>query len=105
MEKTINILAEFGEKRTESTKTFLMSDGTFMKAVYGEAIHYKDSTGTWQDIDNTLSVVDGKAPEDAQQLENGAGKMKVRLEKHLKNGKTICLLFQNRCLRKDWKAS
>nr|WP_319489347.1 DNRLRE domain-containing protein [uncultured Caproiciproducens sp.] len=91
MEKTLEILAEFGEKRTESTKTFLMSNGTFMMAAYGEAIHFKDSTGTWQDIDNTLSVVDGEATEDARQLENGAGKMKVRLEKRLKNGKAVTL--------------
>lgn len=84
-------MAEFGEKRTESTKTFLMSDGTFMRAAYGEAIHYRDSAGIWRDIDNTLSIADAKAAEEAGQFENGAGKMKVRLEKHLKNGQAVTM--------------
>ncbi len=85
------IVAEYPEMRTESTKTFLMSDGTFMKAAYNEPIHYKDNTGTWQDIDNTLSVTNTKALVNAQVMENKAGNTKFGLSKTIKPGNTISL--------------
>jgi len=85
------IVAEYPEMRTESTKTFLMSDGTFLKAAYNEPIHYKDSSGTWQDIDNTLSVTNTKALTGTQVLENKAGNTKFSLSKTIKPGNTISL--------------
>ena len=49
-------IAEIQEKRTSNSKTFLMSDGTYMNAVYSEQIHYSDN-GEWKDIDNSFSNV------------------------------------------------
>ena len=42
------------EEREENSKTFLMSDGTFMVAQYGAPVHYEDENQEWQEIDNTL---------------------------------------------------
>ncbi|WP_169009407.1 hypothetical protein, partial [Faecalispora jeddahensis] len=35
------IITEYPEKRTETSKTFFMSDGTFLTASYREPIHYQ----------------------------------------------------------------
>ena len=78
------IITEYPEKRTETSKTFLMSDGTFLAASYDQPIHYKDDLGLWQDIDNTLSVTDAKAPETSQRLINKAGRTSISLEKVIK---------------------
>ena len=45
---------ELVEKRTASTKTFKLENGSYYLAQYDTNIHYKDEVGAWQDIDNTL---------------------------------------------------
>lgn len=40
--------------REENTKHFIMEDGTYQAVSYGGAVHWLDSDGNWQDIDNTL---------------------------------------------------
>lgn len=61
------ILGEVEEFRTENTKHYRHKDGTYTAAVYSEPVHYLNSTGEWQDIDNTLALnssrksVSGKA--------------------------------------------
>lgn len=50
------ILGEVEELRTENTKHFRHKDGTYTAAVYSEPVHYIDSNGSWQDIDNTLTL-------------------------------------------------
>ncbi len=44
---------EFVDKRTETSKQFLMNDGTIMVQNYGVPIHYEDE-GEYKEIDNTL---------------------------------------------------
>ncbi len=44
--------------RSEDGKHFKLSDGSFLSVSYFEPVHYEDSEGKWQDIDNTL-VLDG----------------------------------------------
>ena len=51
----VTVLGEVEELREENTKHFRLSDGTFVAVDYGMAIHYEDSEGNWQDIDNTIS--------------------------------------------------
>lgn len=85
------IITEYPEKRTETSKTFLMSDGTFLAASYDQPIHYKDDLGLWQDIDNTLSVTDAKAPETSQRLTNKAGRTSISLEKIIKPKGSVTL--------------
>ncbi len=50
------ILSEVEEEREEDSKTFYMSDGSFMVAQYDVPIHYEDEEGEWQEIDRTLEL-------------------------------------------------
>lgn len=51
----VTVLGEVEELREENIKHFRLSDGTFVAVDYGMAVHYEDSEGSWQDIDNTIS--------------------------------------------------
>lgn len=55
------ILNEMVEWRTESTKYFRNSDGSYTAAQYSFPVHYEDN-GEWKEIDNTLTekAVKGK---------------------------------------------
>ena len=44
------------EKRTATSKTFRLEDGSFYIAQYDSDIHYLDESGAWQEIDNTLTA-------------------------------------------------
>lgn len=50
------IVGEIKELRTENAKHYRHKDGTYTAAIYPEPIHYMDSTGSWQDVDNTLTL-------------------------------------------------
>ncbi|MCM1544366.1 MAG: DNRLRE domain-containing protein, partial [Ruminococcus sp.] len=50
----LKIIDEKYEERDEFSKTFLMSDGSFQKAVYMQPIHYRDGD-EWLDYDNSLT--------------------------------------------------
>ncbi len=51
----VTVLGEVEELREENIKHFRLSDGTFVAVDYGMAVHYEDSEGSWQDINNTIS--------------------------------------------------
>ena len=46
---------EITEMREENVKTFRLKDGSYVAAQYNSPVHRKDSSGNWQDIDNTLT--------------------------------------------------
>lgn len=48
------ILSELEELRKSNEKHFLCSDGNIVAVRYQEDVHYADSNGKWQDIDNTI---------------------------------------------------
>jgi len=50
------VLGEVEDRRTENTKTFRMSDGSYIVADYGKRIHFEDENGNLQDYDNSLAV-------------------------------------------------
>ncbi|MCH5198285.1 MAG: DNRLRE domain-containing protein, partial [Oscillospiraceae bacterium] len=54
----IYILSEITEDRTEYTKTFRMSDGSFTLAQYSYPIHFLDEDDIWQDYDNSFEEKD-----------------------------------------------
>lgn len=54
--KTSENLYEDISLREEATKYFRHSSGKYTAVVYNEPVHYKDSNGEWQDIDNRLSL-------------------------------------------------
>lgn len=41
-------------ERTQTSKTFNNSDGTYTTEIYEAPIHFKDNKGNWKDIDNGL---------------------------------------------------
>ncbi|HEX2939317.1 MAG TPA: DNRLRE domain-containing protein, partial [Ruminiclostridium sp.] len=49
------IIGEETGKREINSKTFRLSDGTFEVAQYDYPIHYKDNSGSWQNIDNSVT--------------------------------------------------
>lgn len=57
----VTVVCEEETLRTETEKHFRMSDGSFMAVSYGIPVHYMDEDGTWQDIDNTLSLSDDQS--------------------------------------------
>ena len=55
------VLGEVETLRQEGIKHFRMSDGSFVAVDYGMPVHFKDSQGDWQDIDNSLTLTTDKA--------------------------------------------
>ncbi len=55
------IIGEIESERTENTKHFRLSDGSFIAATYPEPVHYMVD-GEWEEIDNTLveKTIDGE---------------------------------------------
>lgn len=49
-----NIVAELTDERTETTKNFLLDDGTEMIAEYNQPVHYKNNKGKWVEYNNSL---------------------------------------------------
>jgi hypothetical protein len=73
------------EDRTETSTTYLQSDGSYKTEILPQPIRYKSSTGEWRPIDNTLVGSDrpGYAVENAQNdysllIPSDAGNLPVR---------------------------
>ena len=58
-EAPVQLVGEMTESRTETEKHFRLSDGSFLAVQYGMPIHYEAEDGTWQDIDNSLTLRNG----------------------------------------------
>lgn len=84
-----DIIAEDTAKRTEESKTFLLSNGTYMTAVYADSVHYKDANNAWQDIDNSLQDEAASAEDGGSELKTRKSKDQIRVAKKLKSGKTV----------------
>ncbi len=52
--KNVALVGEVESMRTEGSKTFQRVDGTYVLALYNEAVHYQKD-GKWEEIDNSLS--------------------------------------------------
>ena len=48
-------VSEIVERREASAKHFRLPDGSYTLVSYETPVHYLDSTGTWQDINNRLT--------------------------------------------------
>ena len=49
------IVSELKDKRSADTKTFLMSDGSYLHAVYPEQVHYRENN-EWVDVANSFET-------------------------------------------------
>lgn len=52
---TVYVLAEDTTKRSAFEKHYYCSDGTFVAVTYPEAVHYKDESGEWLNVDMRLA--------------------------------------------------
>ena len=50
------IVAEAADRRSESTKQFLMDDGSYLLVEYPMNVHYRGSDGEWVDYNNTMNT-------------------------------------------------
>ena len=48
------VLGEITELREENVKHFRMDNGTYTAVMYDQPVHYIDSEGEWQNVDNSL---------------------------------------------------
>ena len=49
-----HIVAELDGERSETTKTFRMSDGSYTLVTYDQPVHYETEEGVYEEIDNTM---------------------------------------------------
>ena len=59
-----NIIAELTDERTQTSKEFLLDDGTKMIAEYGTPVHYQDDKDNWVEYNNSLKVENSTATAD-----------------------------------------
>ena len=71
------IIDEDESLRDESSRSFLSSDGSIVKAIYSIPIHYQDEEGKWNEINNTL--VDDE--ESSSGYKNRDGKHRIKFSK------------------------
>ena len=75
-------VGELVSLREESSKQFLMSDGTVSLVQYETDVHYQDDAGEWQEIDNSLGDEDASDSSDASGYSTKAGKVKFKFAKN-----------------------
>ena len=89
----VYVLGEVIENRTETTKTFRMSDGSFIAADYGKTVHYADENGAWLDYDNTWQFADAAADEDMAGYENKDADVRIKLANNSNSNNLLKLTF------------
>ena len=63
-------MGEVESLRTEDTKHFRMSDGSFSAVSYGIPVHYQDEDGNWKDINNVPVMTMSAAGDDIYRIVN-----------------------------------
>jgi YD repeat-containing protein len=76
------------DKRTENSKTYKLDEKHNVTEIYFDKIHYKDSNGQLQDIDNTL-VSKGKG--NGEVYQNKENDFSVSLPKSIEKGEGITI--------------
>ncbi|MCM1271713.1 MAG: DNRLRE domain-containing protein, partial [Ruminococcus flavefaciens] len=79
------IVAEETDMRGENEKHYRLEDGSYVAAQYPTAVHYKDETGNWIDIDNTLSFEESKSDNDFDGYTNKDNSFNVKLAENAEN--------------------
>ena len=83
------IVSEVTEERTEYTKTFVMSDGSFTRTLYSQPIHFK-SNDYWVDYDNTL-----KESQNGEIYTTSSRETSVSLSSKAAEGRTVFIEGDN----------
>ncbi|MFI5712279.1 hypothetical protein [Kribbella sp. NPDC051620] len=84
---------ELDSKRTASSKSFVMSDGTTQTVLSTEPVHYRDGKGHWQDIDTKVTGGTGEDSfqNDKNSFRSNFGKSTDRLISFEADGASISL--------------
>ena len=82
------IVAEVTEKREADKKVYLLSDGSYMSAVYPQQVHYEEN-GKWEDIDN--SFASGVDDDGESTVENSKNSFKIKFANKAKDKKLVSL--------------
>lgn len=77
--------------RTEDGKHFRLSDGSYISVSYGMPVHYADENGEWQDIDNTLQLMNSRRESAMYAAENGASA--VSFSENLSDGRLFTTTY------------
>ena len=98
-EEEPTVIGEDTERRnSENTKYFKMSDGTVKAAMYNDPVLYKDETGKWQEIDNSLdssNEVSNDEASDFNGYETKKNKFKVKFAKNASQKKLVSMKMDN----------
>mgnify|MGYP006912197745 CR=1 FL=1 len=74
----VDAVAEVVEKRSDSGKVFLMSDGSYAAVEYAQRIHYMDKAGNRQEYDNTLRAEGSRYAGDEPGYVNSSSDLRVK---------------------------
>ncbi|WP_050615353.1 DNRLRE domain-containing protein [Bacillus testis] len=79
--KELKRTEELPDKRTENSKTFLNSDGSYTTKISQTPIHFKDQKGAWKEISNELIET-----QDKKEYTNKANDFSVNFRKEFAKG-------------------
>ncbi|MBO5016357.1 MAG: hypothetical protein J6C92_11155, partial [Bacteroidaceae bacterium] len=86
------IVGEEVSLREEGVKHFRLSDGSYIAVSYGMPVHYKDSNGDWQDIDNR-PIMATAGEDDVYQISNAG--LSTSFSSTLTNGDVLTSSYGN----------
>ena len=89
-----NIVAELTDERTETSKEFLLDDGTKMIAEYSQPVHYKNSKGKWVEYNNSLKMANSTSTADEasnEEYTNKSSDIDIKLSNKAKANNMIKL--------------
>lgn len=89
------VIGEVEGKRTETSKTFRMSDGTYYLADYGFSVHYRDANNEWADYDNTLTFDETVDSDGMNGYVNNLSDVGVKFAKNAKSSNLLKLTSGN----------
>ena len=81
-----HVVGEVNEERTETGKRFRLADGSYAAVEYGAPVHYADTDGNWQDIDNTLALQNADRAASVRTYESVNGTHEKDFAANLSNG-------------------
>jgi len=97
----LKIIGEDTSKRTLDSKTFLMSDHSFMAMIYDENVHYYED-GVYKDIDNTLQSQEAEDSSDISGLENKENDFKIKFAKNTSQKALVRIKDDNYAIAWDY---
>lgn len=87
-----NIVAEDTSARTETTKKFLLDNGTTMIAEYAQPVHYQNDNGKWVEYNNSLKAKNSTATTDevlAEEYTNKSSDIDIKLSNKAKSNNMV----------------